>query len=91
MGAVHLEHVGDEGRFGRQVRQGLQCPAHLEEAPRRHDARHDAELRRHLRHGYLDLKQDGPIVIDAPPGLQGIFDDFFQRAGEAHAGSQCLL
>jgi hypothetical protein len=29
--------------------------------------------------GYLDLKQDGPIVIDAPPGLQGILDDFFQR------------
>ena len=29
--------------------------------------------------GYLDLKQDGPIVIEAPPGLQGILDDFFQR------------
>lgn len=29
--------------------------------------------------GYLDLKQDGPLVIDAPPGLQGILDDFFQR------------
>jgi hypothetical protein len=28
--------------------------------------------------GYLDLK-DGPIVIEAPPGLQGILDDFFQR------------
>jgi hypothetical protein len=29
--------------------------------------------------GYLDLKDDGPIVIEAPPGLQGILDDFFQR------------
>ncbi|HVY74801.1 MAG TPA: DUF1254 domain-containing protein [Puia sp.] len=29
--------------------------------------------------GYLDLKEDGPIVIDAPPGLQGILDDFWQR------------
>ena len=29
--------------------------------------------------GYLDLKQDGPIVIEVPPGLQGILDDFFQR------------
>jgi hypothetical protein len=29
--------------------------------------------------GYLDLKQDGPLVIEAPPGLQGILDDFFQR------------
>ena len=29
--------------------------------------------------GYLDLKRDGPIVIEAPPGLQGILDDFFQR------------
>jgi hypothetical protein len=29
--------------------------------------------------GYLDLKQDGPMVIEAPPGLQGILDDFWQR------------
>lgn len=29
--------------------------------------------------GYLDLKQDGPMVIEVPPGLQGILDDFFQR------------
>ena len=29
--------------------------------------------------GYLDLKEDGPIVIEAPPGLQGILDDFWQR------------
>src|SRR5262245_5040757 len=29
--------------------------------------------------GYLDPKQDGPVVIEAPPGLQGILDDFFQR------------
>ncbi|MGF6174270.1 DUF1254 domain-containing protein [Ensifer sp. 4252] len=29
--------------------------------------------------GYLDLKQDGPMVIEVPPGLQGIIDDFFQR------------
>jgi hypothetical protein len=29
--------------------------------------------------GYLDLKEDGPIVIEVPPGLQGIIDDFRQR------------
>jgi len=29
--------------------------------------------------GYLDLQQDGPMVIEVPPGLQGILDDFFQR------------
>jgi len=29
--------------------------------------------------GYLDLKEDGPIVIEVPPGLQGILDDFWQR------------
>ena len=29
--------------------------------------------------GYLDLKQDGPMVIEVPPGLQGILDDFWQR------------
>src|SRR5262245_49518623 len=29
--------------------------------------------------GYLDLKADGPLVIEAPPGLQGILDDAFQR------------
>jgi hypothetical protein len=29
--------------------------------------------------GYLDLNEDGPIVIEVPPGLQGILDDFWQR------------
>ncbi|HVY05645.1 MAG TPA: DUF1254 domain-containing protein [Burkholderiales bacterium] len=29
--------------------------------------------------GYLDLKKDGLMVIEVPPGLQGILDDFFQR------------
>lgn len=29
--------------------------------------------------GYLDLKKDGPIVVEAPAGVQGILDDFFQR------------
>ena len=29
--------------------------------------------------GYLDLKEDGPMVIEVPPGLQGILDDFLQR------------
>ena len=33
--------------------------------------------------GYLDLKTDGPLVIEVPPGLQGILDDFFQRPGMA--------
>jgi hypothetical protein len=28
--------------------------------------------------GYLDLK-DGPLVVEAPPGVVGLFDDFFQR------------
>src|SRR5262245_17279776 len=29
--------------------------------------------------GYLDLKEDGPMVIEVPPGLQGILDDYWQR------------
>jgi len=29
--------------------------------------------------GYVDLREDGPLVIEVPPGLQGILDDFFQR------------
>jgi hypothetical protein len=29
--------------------------------------------------GYVNLKEDGPLVIEVPPGLQGILDDFFQR------------
>jgi hypothetical protein len=28
---------------------------------------------------YLDLGKDGPIVFEAPPGLQGILLDFWQR------------
>jgi len=29
--------------------------------------------------GYLDLKRDGPTVIEVPPKLQGILDDFWHR------------
>lgn len=29
--------------------------------------------------GYLDLAEYGPLVVEAPPGVQGIFDDFWQR------------
>jgi hypothetical protein len=28
---------------------------------------------------YLDLHKDGPLVVEAPAGVQGMFDDFFQR------------
>lgn len=28
---------------------------------------------------YLDLKKDGPLVVAAPPGLIGMFTDFWQR------------
>ena len=30
--------------------------------------------------GYLDLKADGPLVIEVPPKLQGILDSFWQRS-----------
>src|SRR5882672_9653270 len=33
--------------------------------------------------GYVDLKETGPLVIEVPPGLQGILDDFFQRPIES--------
>src|SRR5499427_4878994 len=43
--------------------------------------------------GYLDLKEDGPLVIEVPPGLQGILDDFWQRpicsAGEINGKVWC--
>lgn len=29
--------------------------------------------------GFLDLRKDGPMVVEVPPGLQGILDDFWQR------------
>jgi len=29
--------------------------------------------------GYLDLKEHGPLVIEVPPKLQGLLDDFWQR------------
>jgi hypothetical protein len=28
---------------------------------------------------YLDLKEAGPLVVYAPPGVIGMFDDFFQH------------
>ncbi len=29
--------------------------------------------------GYLDLKADGPLVIEVPSGIQGVFEDSWQR------------
>jgi len=29
--------------------------------------------------GYIDLKKDGPTVVEVPPKQQGILDDFWQR------------
>ena len=29
--------------------------------------------------GYLDLDKYGPLVVEAPQGVQGMFDDFWQR------------
>ena len=29
--------------------------------------------------GYVDVGKDGPLVIEVPPGQQGILDDFWQR------------
>ncbi|MEV4204282.1 DUF1254 domain-containing protein [Nocardia salmonicida] len=29
--------------------------------------------------GYLDLGEYGPLVVEAPAGVQGMFDDFWQR------------
>jgi hypothetical protein len=29
--------------------------------------------------GYINLKDDGPMVVEVPPGLQGILDDFRER------------
>jgi hypothetical protein len=29
--------------------------------------------------GYVDLSTDGPLVVEVPPMLQGLFDDFWQR------------
>ena len=38
---------------------------------------------------YLDLKQDGPLVVEVPPGIQGLFDDFWQRPIETeHNGKK---
>ena len=28
---------------------------------------------------YLDLKADGPLVVEVPAGIQGLFDDFWQE------------
>src|SRR3546814_14670520 len=28
---------------------------------------------------YLDLKETGPLVVNAPPNVIGMFTDFFQR------------
>jgi hypothetical protein len=37
---------------------------------------------------YLDLKKDGPLVVAAPPGILGMFTDFWQRQAGTPASSQ---
>jgi hypothetical protein len=37
---------------------------------------------------YIDVGKDGPLVFEAPPGLQGILLDFWHRQGPAF-GSHC--
>ena len=39
------------------------------------------------RHIFYDLKADGPIVIDVPPGLQRILEDFFSGPSARKATS----
>ncbi|MEU8901354.1 DUF1254 domain-containing protein [Nocardia sp. NPDC048505] len=48
--------------------------------------------------GYLDLAEHGPLVVEAPPGVQGILDDFWQRPihgpvidGHLHTGDVGLV
>jgi len=45
--------------------------------------------------GYLDLKEDGPMVIEVPPGLQGIWmisgSVRFARKGRSTAGSGAVM
>jgi hypothetical protein len=79
--AAH-QHDGHEDRFRGQVRGRLQRPPDLEETPQCKDARHHTELR----------GKDGPLVFDAPPGLQGILLDFWQRpiAGPTLRGQSYL-
>lgn len=42
--------------------------------------------------GFLDLAKDGPMVIDAPPNLQALIDDFWHRPieGPDHRWSHLL-
>ena len=40
---------------------------------------------------YLDLNMDEPIVLDAPPGLQGILLDFWQRLIPVDGGKFLIL
>lgn len=79
MGAARGEHVGDERGFGEGVRGGYNV---LPTWTKRITAKTLVTTPNSdvvYAMSYLDLKQDGPLVVEAPPGVQGMFDDFFQR------------
>ena len=57
----------------------LQRPAGLERAPKRKGVGHHTNSDVIYAMGYVDLGKDGPLVIELPPGQQGILDDFWQR------------
>jgi Protein of unknown function (DUF1254) len=66
-------------RLGENLREGVHRPTDIQRAPECQDAHHYPNSDVIYALGYLDLNQDGPIVIEVPPGLQGILDDFWQR------------
>lgn len=73
------QHARHAGRVGKDVRCRLQRPAHLEAATRRQDPGDDPNSDVLYAMSYVDLGKDGPLVMEAPPELQGILLDYWQR------------
>src|SRR6516165_6954871 len=71
MGAAADQHTRHEVRLRENIRGRLQRPADLEEAARRQDARHHAELRRDLCDELPRCRQGRPNGVRGTAGTPG--------------------
>jgi len=73
------QYTRHAGRFRKNLRRWIQRPANLEEAAGCQDLGDDPNSDVLYAMSYVDLGKDGPLVMDAPPELQGILLDYWQR------------
>jgi hypothetical protein len=74
-----LNTLGMQVRVGKDIRRRLQRPADLEAGLNAKTLVMTPNSDVPYAMSYVDLGKDGPLVMEAPPMLQGILLDYWQR------------